>query len=130
PNGEGARPSRRDLHRHLIGGATDTARAHLEDGREHLDRVLERLDRVLTRLLAEDSERVIGDLLRPGLLAARHHLVDHLLDEPAVVDLVRLDRPGAYPSATWHQRALTPYWERAFLRSDTPAASSVPRTTL
>ena len=26
--------------------------------------------------------------------------------------------------------AFTPYWERAFLRSETPAASSVPRTTL
>src|SRR3954466_7022946 len=26
--------------------------------------------------------------------------------------------------------ALTPYWERAFLRSETPAASNVPRTTL
>src|SRR5206468_11307044 len=98
--------------------------------RKHLDRVLERLDRVLARLLAENPERVVGDLLGPGLLASGHHLVDHLLDQPAVVDLVRLDRPGAYPSATRHQRALTPYCERAFLRSDTPAASSVPRTTL
>ena len=32
--------------------------------------------------------------------------------------------------AAGHYLAFTPYWERAFLRSDTPAASSVPRTTL
>ena len=32
--------------------------------------------------------------------------------------------------AAGHYLAFTPYCERAFLRSDTPAASSVPRTTL
>ena len=40
---------------------------------------------------------------------------------------VRSRRVGG---ATWHYLAFTPYWERAFLRSETPAASSVPRTTL
>jgi hypothetical protein len=29
-----------------------------------------------------------------------------------------------------YYRALAPYWDRAFLRSETPAASRVPRTTL
>ena len=100
------------------------------DGVERLDRRLERLDRVLAGALADDRERVVDDPLGGRLLAVEHHAVDDLLDEARAVDGVRLDRPDGGCCATRHYLAFTPYWERAFLRSLTPAASSVPRTTL
>jgi hypothetical protein len=46
------------------------------------------------------------------------------------VDRIGLDRPLLCCCAAGHYFAFTPYCERAFLRSLTPAASSVPRTTL
>src|ERR687889_652700 len=76
-------------------------------------------------------EGVVDDALGGGLLAVQHHLVDDLLDEARAVDGVRLDRPDLGCGAAGHRYFLfTPYCERAFLRSLTPAASSVPRTTL
>ena len=83
---------------------------------------------------------------------AEHDLVDHLLDESIAMDGVRIDladlcgcaaRHGLPPRGVRpralrqllslrprHHFAFTPYCERAFLRSPTPAASSVPRMTL
>src|SRR6185312_10898318 len=113
-----------------IGGAADAARAHLERGRKRFDRRLERLDGVFVRTLAEKRERVVDDPLGGRLLAVEHHLVDDLLDELRAMDRVGLDRPEGRCCAARHYLAFTPYWERAFLRSETPAASSVPRTTL
>src|ERR671923_1390709 len=46
------------------------------------------------------------------------------------MDRIGLDWPDGGCGAARHRYFLTPYWERAFLRSLTPAASSVPRTTL
>src|SRR3954449_3013251 len=118
------------LDRDLVGRSADAAGADLEHRRERLDRDLERLHGVLARALREDRQRVVDDALGGRLLAVQHHLVDDLLDELGAVDGVRLDRTDGGGSSTRHYLALTPYWERAFLRSDTPAASSVPRTTL
>src|SRR3954468_14834024 len=105
-------------------------RAGTQRRRQGLDRRLQRLHRVLARALGEDRQRVVDDALGGRLLAVEHHLVDDLLDELGAVDRVRIDRADARGGAAGHYRALTPYCERAFLRSDTPAASSVPRTTL
>jgi hypothetical protein len=129
-NGEGASAALGHLDRHLVGRAAHTAGAHLEDRRQRLDRLLERLDRVLARPLAEDGEGVVDDPLGLRLLAVEHDLVDDLLDEPRAMDGIGLDGPDGCGSAAGHRYFLTPYWERAFLRSLTPAASSVPRTTL
>src|SRR5215218_7175337 len=129
-HGQRPGPALRDLDRHLVSRAADAPRAHLEHRRERLDRVLERLRRVLARALGEDRQRVVDDALGLGLLAVQHHPVDDLLDELGAVDGIRLDRPDGGGGAARHYFAFTPYWLRAFLRSDTPAASSVPRTTL
>src|SRR5579875_594929 len=129
-DGERAGAPRGHLDRHLIGRAADAARANLQHRRERLDAGLELLDGVLAGALPEDRERVVDDLLGDGLLAVLHHLVDDLLDEAVAVDGVRLDRPDLGGGATRHYLAFTPYCERAFLRSPTPAASSVPRITL
>ena len=87
-------------------------------------------EKVVYGALADDRQRVVHDALGGRLLAVQHHLVDDLLDELGAVDGVRVDRPDRGGGAARHYLALTPYCERAFLRSDTPAASSVPRTTL
>src|SRR5215207_6591556 len=130
-DGERARAGRGDLDGHLVGRAADAAGADLEDGGERLDRLLERLDGLLARPLAQDGERVVDDPLGGGLLAVQHHLVDDLLDEARAMDGVRLDATDLGGGAAGHGYFLfTPYCERAFLRSLTPAASSVPRTTL
>src|SRR5205085_4262393 len=119
----------RHLDRHLVGGAAHTAGADLEHRGERLDAPLELLDRVASRALGDDRERVVDDLLGDGLLAVEHHLVDDLLDEPVVVDRISRDRPDLRGGAARHYFAFTPYCERAFLRSPTPAASRVPRMT-
>ena len=120
-----------DLDRHLVGGAADAARADLERRGERLDRRLERLDRVFVAALGDDRQRVVDDPLGGRLLAVEHHLVDDLLDELRAVDRVRLDGADLGGCAAGHRYFFfTPYCERAFLRSLTPAASSVPRTTL
>src|SRR4051812_32613030 len=130
-DGEGAGARGGHLDRDLVGGATDTAGANLQHRGERLDRDLQRFDGLLARTLAENRQRVIHDALGGRLLAVQHHLVDDLLNELGTVDGVRINGPAPCGCATRHLYfALTPYWERAFLRSETPAASSVPRTTL
>src|SRR6185503_7016242 len=52
-HGERAGAACRYLHRHLVGGAADSAGAHLEVGSERGDRLLERLDRLLVRAPGE-----------------------------------------------------------------------------
>src|SRR5919202_1615649 len=126
-----ARAACGDLDRHLVGRAAHAAGADLEDRRERLDRVLEDLERLAPGALADDRERVVDDPLGDRLLAVEHDLVDHLLHEARAVERVGLDGPDLGCCAARHRYFFfTPYCERAFLRSLTPAASSVPRTTL
>src|SRR3954451_16496174 len=127
---ERARAARRDLDGHLVGGATDAAGADLQLRRGDLGRLLDVLDRVTPRALGDDRQGVVDDPLGRGLLAVQHDLVDDLLDELGPVNGIRIDRPDGSCGATRHYLAFTPYWLRAFLRFETPAASSVPRTTL
>src|SRR5829696_5764903 len=128
---EGASPALGNLHRDLVGGAADSAGADLQDGGESLDGLLERLDRLLLGPAGDQLERVVDDPLGRGLLPVDHHLVDDLLHQLGLVDRVGVERAYSARCATRHAYlAFTPYCERAFLRSDTPAASSVPRTTL
>ena len=88
----------------------------------------------VTKYLAGHSDLVQGavdDLLGERLLAVLHHLVDHLRDQLAVVDGVRLDRPDLDLGTPGHQLPrLAPYLERPCLRSETPDVSSAARITL
>src|SRR5687768_2251607 len=129
-HGERARSVLRYLHRHLVRRAADAAGADLEHRGDLLDRLLEGRHGILARAAGEDVERLVDDLLGGGLLAVHHHLVDQLLDELRPVHGIWLDRADSWRGAARHYLAFAPYCERAFLRSDTPAASSVPRTTL
>src|SRR3954452_22820740 len=128
---ERARPAGGHLDGHLVRRAADAAGADLEDGRERLDRRLELLHRILAGALADDREGVVDDALGRALLAVEHDLVADLADQARAEDGVRLDGPDGCGSAARHGYFfLTPYIERDFWRPVTPAASSVPRTTL
>src|SRR5690242_4631460 len=63
-----------DLHRHLVGGATDAAGLDLDRGLDVVERTLERDDRVGAGLLAASLERGVDDALGDLLLAVLEHL--------------------------------------------------------
>src|SRR5690606_6338335 len=71
---EGRRAHGADLDRHLVRGATDAARAHLERRTHVVERTLEDDDGVLLRLLAHALERAVDDGLRERLLAVDEDL--------------------------------------------------------
>ena len=128
---EGASATLRDLDGHLVGGAADATGANLERRREDLQRRLEDLDRVLAAALGDDRQGVVDDLFGRGLLAVSITLLmtcwtrrERWIESGSIVRIWAAARRGM------SYFFLTPYWERAFLRSLTPAASSVPRTTL
>src|SRR4051812_4801931 len=120
---EGASPALGDFDRDLVGRAADAAGADLEDRGERLDGRLERLDRLLLGPAGELLERVVDDPLGGRLLPVDHHLVDDLLHQLGLVDRIGIERTDSAGGATRHfgYFAFTPYCERAFLRSDTPA---------
>src|SRR5215210_2185057 len=129
-DGERAGAALRHLDGDLVVRAADAAAADLEDGRHGLDRLLEHLDGRTPRALADVAERSVDDRLRDRLLPVAHHLADHLRDERALVNGVRLDRPGLDLGAARHQLPrLAPYFERPCLRSETPEVSSAARIT-
>ncbi|MEA2349039.1 MAG: hypothetical protein QOG62_2826, partial [Thermoleophilaceae bacterium] len=78
------------------------ARANLEHRRQLLHRLVEHLDWWAAGALAYDRQRVVDDLLGQRLLAVAHHLVDDLLNEPAVMGGVRLDWADGCAGATRH----------------------------
>src|SRR6266508_2688875 len=130
-HGERAGPALGHLDRDLVVGAADAARADLEDGGDRLHGLLEHLDGRAACLLADIGQCAVDHLLGDRLLPAAHHLVDHLRDERALVDGVRLDRPDLDLCTARHQEPrLAPYFERACLRSETPEVSSAARMTL
>ena len=112
---------------HLIDGV-----AHVisRPAGERLVRLAQHFDLIWATGWEERANEHLPLLLGLGLLAVEHHLVDDLLDEARAVDGVRLDGPDLGGGAAGHYFFFTPYCERAFLRSLTPEASSVPRTTL
>src|SRR6059058_4577629 len=130
-HGKRAGTALRNLYRHLVVGAADAARADLENRGDRLHGLLEHLHRRLAGLGPDLLQRVVDDLLGDALLPARHHLVDHLSNEDAPVDGIRVQGPNRDLCAAGHyDPRFAPYFERACLRSETPAASSAARITL
>src|SRR5262249_23981465 len=112
--------------------AADAARANLEHRRHGLHCLLEHLDRRTAGPLPDLVERGVDDRLGNRLLSVAHHAVLKLRDQLALVDRVRGDRTRGDLGTAGHQPwpFLAPYFERACLRSATPAASSAARMTL
>src|SRR5471032_864055 len=66
--------------RHLIGGATDTARAHFDRRHYVIERLLENRDGILLDLLLDRLERAIDDRLGDRLLALAHDGIHETAD--------------------------------------------------
>src|SRR5215212_3613227 len=133
--GEGVRPPRDHLDRHLVGRAADPAAPYLEARSDVVEGVVQDRHRARASARFDTGESVVDDLLCGALLAVEHYLVDQLLNQHAPVDgiggdlsLRRCCAPGHLLSPSYG--FLVPYFERPCLRSLTPRVSSAPRTTL
>src|SRR2546422_962909 len=120
--------------RHLIVGAPDTARLHLEARLDIVDRLLENLQRIVAGFFLDDVEALVQDAFGRAPLAVAHHTVDELADERTLIERVGHDVALGNFSSAWHKCSyalgrFAPYLERPCLRPCTPTASSVPRTT-
>src|SRR6476659_6800731 len=69
-DGQRAGTAGRHLDRHLVVGAADAARAHLERWRDRLDGLLQHFERGPAGALFDARERAVDDLLGGRLLAA------------------------------------------------------------
>src|SRR5690606_25362412 len=74
-DGEGLLTLGTHFHGHLIGGATDAARTHLDGGTDVFERAMEHLDGVLLGPLLDDFEGAIDDAFGGRLLAVLHERV-------------------------------------------------------
>src|SRR5262245_2878181 len=126
-----------DLDRDLVGRAADAPWLDLQHRRGVAHGGVEHVDRIAPHARLDQPHRRVDDSLRGRLLAAQHHLVDELRERAAVVARIGQDDPALDLGTTWHLSAtpyfpaalgaLAPYFERPFLRFETPAASRVPR---
>ena len=85
---------KRNLNRHLVGGAADAAALHLEAGAGVFERPEQQVDRIaLLQLFGDLLEGAVDDALGKVLLAHLHDDVDQMRDERALVaDIGRGDR--------------------------------------
>src|SRR5208283_49859 len=95
-------PHRAHLARHLVVGAADPARAHLDGGTNIVERAFEDDQAVFLRAFGDEIERVIKDLLGERLLAAFHHDVHELRDGAVVILGVRRNFADANLSFARH----------------------------
>src|SRR5215212_10530557 len=91
--GEGVRPPRDHLYRHLVGRAADPAAPHLEAWPDVVEGVVQNRHRVRAGALLDEGEGVVDNLLRGALLTVEHYLVDQLLNQHAPIDGVGGDLP-------------------------------------
>src|SRR5436309_10420887 len=120
-----------DFHRHLIGRAAHASGLHFQRGLHVGKRLLEDVHARLSGALLDQVHRRIKHPLGERLLAPLHQVIEKLGDGLAVIARIGRHRPADRFLAAAHVAAglgrLAPYLERDFLRSFTPAASSVPR---
>src|SRR5262245_43518596 len=113
---ERRRALRPDLDRHLIGGAADTPRLHL-DARAHvLERAPEHRQRVVARLALDHLERAVDDVLGGALLAVHHQDVDEPADHPVAVLRIRQRLALRNVASSGHLRSLSTARARTFVR--------------
>src|SRR6185437_6459391 len=137
-----AQPAHRERHpahgpyldRDLEVRAADTAALHLDHRPRVGERLVEHFERVLATALRDLVERAVDDPLGDRLLAARHQHIDELGDVDVRELRIGEDLALRDFSASRHRGLrqdlgfLAPYFDRACLRSLTPAVSSAPRT--
>src|SRR4029077_934395 len=99
---EGLAPRGAHLDRHLIGGAADAARTHLDRRHHVVERLLEHGDRILPGLALDHVERAVDDVLGHRLLAGMHHRVHEFRDHDVPEFRVRQDLTLVCPVAAGH----------------------------
>src|SRR5437879_1458924 len=94
-----------DLHRHLVRGAADPLRLHLDDRGDVADRLIEDVERLLARGTANLLEGVVDDPLGDALLALEHEAVDEFGQADVGVDRIRQDDATGDAGSTRHARS-------------------------
>src|SRR5450755_1303506 len=127
-------PARRaHFDRHLVGGATDAARAHFDRRHHVVERLLEYGERSLLGLALDHLERAVDDAFGHRLLAGIHDGIHELADDNVAELRVRDDFAffggvaAGHDSGSGYLGRLAPYFERRCLRFLTPWVSSTPR---
>src|SRR5579863_1479084 len=144
PDRQAGSPVLRNFHRHLIVGAAYATRLHFQQRLCVFNRLLKQLERIVLRPVLDLVHRSVENPLRCVLLAVPHHRIDEFLSQRRVVYRIWQNLPRFWSASAWHMLfrsplwrhylagplgRLAPYFDRLCLRSVTPAASSVPRTT-
>jgi len=91
-----------NLDRHLVGGATNSARFNLDGRLDVGNGLIKGVQRQFARLLGDDFQCTVKDALSCGLLAALHEHIDKLGDGDAVIDGIRKDLAFSGSAATGH----------------------------
>src|SRR5262245_38409245 len=129
PNAQRLPARRAHFDRHLIGGAADAPRAHLDRRHDVVERLLEDRDRVLLGLALDDLERAVDDTLGHRLLAGAHDRIHELRDHQVPVFRVRVDLSLLGTMAAGHRISLSSSWPGSS-RPPTCFPSCVPPVSL
>src|SRR5690606_17091570 len=91
------------LYRHLVGGATDTTRLHLQHRLRIVERLTEDTFARLPRTLLDRLHGVVEDALGDGLLSVLHQVVHELRDRLGSEYRIGLNRALNGPCAAAHR---------------------------
>src|SRR5581483_5200413 len=104
--------------------APHAAGLHLEARLDVVDRLLEHLQRIVAGPILDDVEAPVQNALRRAPLPVRHHAVDELGDERALVDRIGRDRALRNLASSWH--TVTPSSAASRRTSSGPASAPAP----
>src|SRR5690606_29011644 len=123
-HGERLGPIRAHLDRHLIGGATYTAGAHLHFGADIVQRFMERPQRIISTARCDLVEGAIDDAFGDRLLPVQHEVVHEFAENDITELRVRQDlslfsaMTARHLGLAPHLGRLAPYFDRRWRRAD------------
>ena len=81
----------RNLNRHLIVRAPDSAAFDFHHGLAVFQRLVKNLQRLFAGAFVDDVECSVNDLFSDGFLSIQHHAVHELCDQTIIVNRIRKD---------------------------------------
>ena len=97
---------RTNFHRHLVGGAADTACLYLQARHDVLHSLSENLQGFTTGFVSNNVKSTINDLLRNALLAVQHDRIDQLGNQLGIVERIGQNVSLGNISSSWHFTSL------------------------